>query len=126
MGINWTEDLRPLGTDWQKPYLETAPAVCILFEQTHGIEPESGVKKTHHYHEISAAMSAGIFVAALNYCSLCTVTTTPLHAGAKIRELCGRPSNEKVVVLWPIGYPSDSATMPILERKKVEEYMIVI
>lgn len=125
MGINWVVDLAPLGTDWQKPYLELAPAIVILFEQTYGFE-ESGVRKTHHYHEISTAMSAGIFVAAVHNAGLVTVTTTPLNAGRKLRELCARPEQEKVLVLFPVGFPADTATMPVLKRKALEDIMVVI
>ena len=71
MGVNWVEDLRPIGTDWQKPYLTDCAALVIFFEELYSFE-ESGVRRTNHYHEISAAMSAGMFVAALHHAGLCT------------------------------------------------------
>jgi iodotyrosine deiodinase len=125
MGIDWVEDLKPIGTDWQKPYLTDCGALVVFMEELYSFE-ESGVRRTNHYHEISAAMSAGMFVAALHHAGLCTVTTTPLNATKKIREVLGRPDNEKVLLLWPIGFPADDATMPNLKRKDVAEIMITI
>jgi iodotyrosine deiodinase len=126
MGINWVMDIEAIGTDWRKPYLTECPAIVILMEQTYGIEEESGVKITNHYHEISTAMSAGMFVSALHYAGLNTVTTTPLNAGKKIRELCGRPENEKVLVLFPIGFPAEDATVPNLQRKPLNKIRVKI
>ena len=60
MGDQWTADLKPLKTTWEKPYLTEAPALVLLFKQVHGWT-EDGLKKTHNYNEISCSISAGIF-----------------------------------------------------------------
>ena len=58
MGAQWTTDLKPLKTTWEKPYLTEAPALVLLFKQIHGWT-EDGRKKTHYYNEISCSISAG-------------------------------------------------------------------
>jgi len=58
MGKQWTTDLKPLNTNWEKPYLTTAPAIVLLFKQTFGNLPD-GNKKVHYYNEISCSISAG-------------------------------------------------------------------
>ena len=126
MGVNWVNDLAKIGTDWQKPYLTECPAIVILLQQTYGIDEDTGKRITNHYYEISSAMSAGMFVLALHHAGLCTVTTTPLNAGKKIRELTNRPENEKVILLFPVGYPSETATVPNLKRKALNKIMVTI
>ena len=68
MGVQWTTDLKPLKTTWEKPYLTEAPALVLLFKQIHGLTSD-GRKKTHYYNEISCSISAGLFdvIAKSNY-----------------------------------------------------------
>ena len=58
MGNTWVNDLKKIGTDWNKEYLTEAPYVVLLFKQTYGTS-EQGAKKTHYYNEISCSISAG-------------------------------------------------------------------
>lgn len=91
--------------------------------QTYGLTPE-GHKKTHYYHEISASISVGLLLAAIQNAGLCSVTTTPLNAGPQLRALLHRPENEKVLVLLPISYPADNATVPNLHRKPLDDIRV--
>uniref|UniRef100_A0A1X7SLN3 Nitroreductase domain-containing protein n=1 Tax=Amphimedon queenslandica TaxID=400682 RepID=A0A1X7SLN3_AMPQE len=68
----------------------------------------------------------GILIAAIHNAGLVTVTTTPLNAGGQIRELLGRPLSEKVMLVLPVGYPSEDATVPDVKRKELEDIMILI
>jgi len=124
MGDKWTTDLRPLKTDWIKPYLTTAPYLLLLFKQTHGILP-SGGKKVHYYNEISCSISAGLLLAAIQMAGLVTLTSTPLNCGPALRTLLGRPHNEKLLMLLPVGYPAQDATVPDLTRKSLSDIMVV-
>jgi len=125
MGSKWTADLRPLKTDWVKPYLTTAPYLVLLFKQTYGLLP-NGKKKVHYYNEISTSISAGLFLAAVQWAGLVTLTSTPLNCGPALRRLLGRPENEKLVMLLPVGYPAQDATVPALKRKKLDEVRIYV
>ena len=64
MGEKWVADLARLKTDWNKPYLEEAPYLIVVFKQVYGMR-DDGAKKTHYYSEISTSIAVGIFLAAL-------------------------------------------------------------
>jgi len=125
MGNKWTTDLAPLKTDWNKPYLTAAPYLVLLFKQTHGYMP-NGEVKVHYYNEISCAISAGIFITAANQAGLVTLTSTPLNCGPALRSLLEKPDNEKLMMLMPVGFPAEGATVPNIARKPVEEFAVYI
>ncbi|KAK2582150.1 hypothetical protein KPH14_004510 [Odynerus spinipes] len=125
MGKKWTTDLRPLKTNWIKEYLTTAPYLILVFKQVYGFLP-NGKKKVHYYHEMSVSIACGILITAIQYAGLVTLTSTPLNCGPAIRTLLDRPSNEKLVLLLPIGYPAKDATVPDLRRKPLSEILIEI
>lgn len=125
MGRKWTADLKPLKTDWIKEYLTTAPYIVLLFKQTHGVE-DSGEKKVHYYHEISTALSAGLFLAAVQWAGLVTLTSTPLNCGPALRRLLSRPDNEKLLMLLPVGFPAEDATVPALRRKPLDQIGVYV
>ncbi|XP_075720560.1 iodotyrosine deiodinase 1 [Rhinoderma darwinii] len=125
MGDKWVNDLKRLKTNWVKEYLDTAPYLILIFKQVYGILSNNR-KKTHYYNEISVSIACGILLAAIQNAGLVTVTTTPLNCGPRLRLLLGRPSNEKLLMLLPIGYPSEDATVPDLKRKPLEDIMVVV
>ena len=69
---------------------------------------------------------SGLFIAAVHNAGLVTLTSTPLNCGPALRQLLGRPANEKLLMLLPIGYPAKDATVPTLSRKPVEEVMVLV
>ncbi|KAJ7342046.1 hypothetical protein JRQ81_008452 [Phrynocephalus forsythii] len=125
MGDRWVNDLKRLRTNWVKEYLDTAPYLILIFKQVYGMFPD-GRKKTHYYNEISVSIACGLLLAALQNVGLVTVTSTPLNCGPRLRVLLGRPANEKLLLLLPVGYPSKDATVPELTRKPLEDIMVVI
>lgn len=122
MSKQWTTDLRPLRTSYVKEYLTEVPYIILVFKQTYGIRAD-GKRKTHYYNEISCSISVGILLCALQAAGLCTVTTTPLNCGPALRSLLNRPSNEKLLVVLPIGYPTDDCKVPNLQRKELDEIL---
>ena len=64
MPAEWLAALASLGTDWHKPFLETAPWVVVLFEQVHGRSPDGSGRK-HYYARESVGIACGLFVAAV-------------------------------------------------------------
>lgn len=123
MGNQWTTDLSPLKTDWVKEYLTTAPYLILVFKQAYGFNAD-GTKKNHYYNEISVAISTGILLAAIQKAGLVTLTSTPLNCGPALRTLLGRPTNEKLMILLPVGYPAENALVPDLKRKPLEEVSV--
>jgi len=123
MGNQWTTDLRPLRTNWEKQYLSDAPYLILVFKQVYGYN-DDGTKKNHYYHEISVAIATGILLCAIQSAGLVTLTSTPLNCGTAIRNALGRPNNEKLMILLPVGYPSEDALVPDLSRKPLEEISV--
>ena len=124
MGDKWVHDLKFIGTNHEKQYLEDAPYIIIVMKQQYHIG-EDGVRYNHYYYEISTAIAAGLLIAAVHKAGLVTVTTTPLNAGGALRELLGRPENEKVMLLLPVGLPAKDAVVPDVQRKPLEEIMVL-
>ncbi|CAH1981376.1 unnamed protein product [Acanthoscelides obtectus] len=123
MGKVWTTDLEPLKTNWIKEYLTEAPYLILIFKQTYSFR-ENGRKKLHYYNEQSVSIAAGILLAAIHYAGLVSLTSTPLNCGPALRNLLGRPSNEKLSLLLPVGYPAEECLVPDLQRKPLDEIMI--
>lgn len=123
MGRKWTTDLKFVKTDWNKPYLSTAPVLILVFKQTHGFM-EDGRRKVHYYNEISTCIATGLLLAAIQHAGLVTLTSTPLNCGPAIRSLFGRPANEKLLMLLPVGHAAHTATVPDIARKELEDIMV--
>ena len=119
MPAEWRAALAPLGTDWHKPFLETAPWIVVLFEQVHGWFPDGTVRK-HYYARDSVGIACGLFVGAIHQMGLVTLTHTPSPMGF-LNTILGRPKNERPFVLLPIGYPADDCQVPDLTRKSLAE-----
>lgn len=119
----WRDALAPLGTDWQKPYLETAPWLVVLFEQRYTVKPDGETLKNYYVKE-SIGIAAGLFVAALHNMGLATLTHTPSPM-AFLTRILERPENERPSVLFPIGFPAEGCRVPDLQRKALDEVMVV-
>jgi nitroreductase len=122
MPDEWLAALEPLGTDWRKPYIEVVPYLIVVFEQAYGLRPD-GTKVKHYYVRESVGIAVGLLLASLNEAGLATLTHTPSPMGF-LRELLGRPENERPYVLVPVGYPAAGCTVPDLERKALDEILV--
>lgn len=124
MPEDWLEALAPLGTDWHKEYLETAPYLIVVFRVDYGLRPtERGeVKVKHYYVQESVGIATGFLIAALHMSGLATLTHTPSPMGFLARIL-GRPNNERPFVLIPVGLPAPAATVPDIGKKSLTEVM---
>ncbi len=122
MPEEWLDALRPLGTTWQKPFLETVPWIVVVFEELYGVDPQ-GNKVKNYYVPQSVGIACGFFIASLHQMGLATLTHTPSPM-AFLGELLGRPKNEKPYILFPIGYPAADAQVPDLRRKSLDEVAI--
>ncbi len=122
MPEEWLEALAPLGTGWEKPFLETAPWIVVVFEELYGLRPDGG-KRKNYYPKESVGIACGLFIAALHQMGLATLTHTPSPM-AFLSRLLGRPANEKPFILFPIGYPAPDAEVPDIRRKGLEEVAV--
>ena len=122
MSNEWLEALRPLGTDWRKPFLEIAPWIVVVFEEIHGLNADGSVRKNFYVKE-SVGIACGFLIAALHHMGLVTLTHTPSPM-LFLATILGRPENERPFILFPIGYPAPDADVPNLRRKQLDEVAV--
>lgn len=122
MPPEWLEALLPIGTNWRKPYLETVPWIVVAFEELYGFDSD-GSKRKNYYVKESIGLACGLFIASLHRMGLATLTHTPSPMKF-LSHILGRPKNEKPVILFPVGFPADDATVPDLQRKPLDEVSI--
>ncbi len=122
MPSEWLEALRPLGADWRKPHIEDAPYLVVVFEHAYGVRPD-GTKVKHYYVRESVGIAVGLLLASLHQAGLATLVHTPSPMGF-LREILGRPENERPHVLIPVGYPAEGCSVPDLERKPIDDILV--
>jgi nitroreductase len=120
----YLEAIEPIGTDWIKAHITDAPVVIVVFEQAYGLEPD-GTKRKHYYVRESVGIAVGFLLASLHQAGLATLTHSPSPMGFLSRIL-DRPANERPFILIPVGYPSEDAEVPDLERKQLGEIMTLV
>ena len=111
---DWLKDLNKFGTDWNKPFLEVAPALIIVFRQSYD-NSERGKRKNYYVNE-SVGIACGFLLMALQNAGLVSLTHTPSPMGF-LERILERPKNEKAYLLIPIGFPAENAEVPILNKK---------
>lgn len=107
----WLEALAPLGTDADKPFLETAPVLIAIFAQRYG-RLSDGRKIKHYYVPESVGIATGFLILALHHAGLATLTHTPSPMNF-LNGICGRPESEKPYILLVTGYPAAGCTVPV-------------
>ncbi|WP_016987966.1 nitroreductase family protein [Flavobacterium sp. ACAM 123] len=122
MSSDWLEDLKPLGTDWHKPFLETAPYLIIVFKRIYEFGV-GGKKKNNYYVQESVGIAAGFLLAAIHHAGLVSLTHTPSPMNFLTKTLC-RPENEKPFLLIPVGYPAQDCWVPDIKRKTLDDICI--
>jgi nitroreductase len=118
----WLDALAPIGTDANKPFLETAPWLIAIFAQRYGVTPE-GKRVKHYYVPESVGIATGFLIAALHNAGLATLTHTPSPMGF-LNGLCGRPEHEKALILLVVGYPEDGALVPNIAKKPAGDIIV--
>lgn len=122
MSDRWLKDLEKIGTDDSKPFIDIAPWIIVVMKKTYDFD-EDGNKVNNYYVNESVGIACGFLISAIHYAGLVTLTHTPSPMNFVSKAL-NRPENEKPYLLLPIGYALETATVPDLERKGLEEISI--
>ena len=120
----WLEALAPLGTDENKPFLEIAPYLIVIFSEAYGLD-NKGEKIKNYYVSESVGIATGLLITALHNAGLATLTHTPSPMNF-LREILGRGENERTFLILVVGFPSENAQVPNIEKKNLEEYTTFI
>jgi nitroreductase len=115
----WLDDLQPFGTNWQKPFLETAPALIVVFAQKHG----ENQKERHYYVQESVGIAVGFLLAALHQAGLAALTHTPSPMNF-LRYVLDRRDHERAYMLIPVGWPQADCQVPDIQRKPLEQVLV--
>jgi nitroreductase len=120
----WLDDLEPFRTNWEKPFLEIAPYLIVIFRLDYGLAGD-GAKSKHYYVQESVGIAAGFLLAALHNAGLATLTHTPSPMGF-LGEILDRPKNERAFLLIPVGYPAADAEVPAIEKKALADVLTLL
>ena len=121
MSDTWLADLEKFSTDWQKPFLTTAPYLIVVFKKPYDVD-EAGNRQKNYYVNESVGIACGFLIAAIHRAGLVTVTHTPSPMNF-LQEVLGRPENERAYLLLPVGLPAEGATVAAIRRKDVQEVL---
>ena len=116
-GEEWLDALAHLGTDDNKPFLDEAPWLIVIFAKHWG-EDEQGDRIKHYYVSESVIIASGFLISALHMAGLASLTHTPAPMKF-LNEICGCPESEKPVILLVVGYPTEDADVP-----KISKYLL--
>jgi len=116
----WVENIKPLGTNEHKPFLEVAPYLIVIFAQRYGLLP-NGNKKSHYYVNESVGIATGILITAVHHAGLVCLTYTPSKMNF-LNQVLSRPSNEKPFLLLVVGYPAKDTVVPEIPKKLLPDF----
>lgn len=122
MSEEWKEDLKKIGTDWNKPFLEIAPYLIIVFKKVYDIA-EDGSKENNYYVNESIGLACGMLLAAIHKAGLVALTHTPSPMNF-LKQILNRPENERPFLLIPVGHPAEEVYVPQLERKAIDDIIV--
>ncbi len=117
--VEWLDALAPLGTDSNKPFLETAPYLIAIFQQRFGLLPD-GRKVKHYYATESVGIATGFLIVAIHNAGLVCLTHTPSPMGF-LNQILDRPRSERPFLLMVVGYPAEDAKVPAIGKKKLAD-----
>jgi len=115
----WLKALAPLGTNADKPFLETAPYLIVVFALTYGVT-QDGRKIKHYYVQESVGIATGLLITAIHQAGLVSLTHTPSPMGF-LNKLLSRPKRERPFLILVVGHPAKNARVPVIRKKSLEE-----
>ncbi|MCB0380641.1 MAG: nitroreductase family protein [Flavobacteriales bacterium] len=121
MSERWIKDLEHFDTNWEKPFLETAPYLIVVCKRAY--EMEEGEKVNNYYVTESVGLAAGMLLSAIHHAGLVSLTHTPSPMNF-LTKVLNRPENERPFLLIPVGYAAENAKVPNIGRKELNEVMI--
>lgn len=115
----WLDAISHLGTDANKPFLEIAPYLIVIFAQNYGLQPD-GSKTKHYYVSESVGIATGLLITGLHQAGLATLTHTPSPMNF-LSKILNRPANERAFLVLVVGYPKDGVQVPQITKKSLDE-----
>lgn len=115
----WLDALAPLGTDAQKPFLDSAPWLIVIFGKNHS-QLEDGRTLKNYYVNESVGIATGFLIAAVHNAGLVSLTHTPSPMGF-LNDILHIPADSRPFLLLVVGYPAEGAQVPVIQKKALSE-----
>ena len=115
----WLDALAPLGTDENKPFLETAPHLIVIFAKKYDVLPD-GRQLKNYYASESVGIATGLLITAIHNAGLVSLTHTPSPMNF-LNDILKRPANEKPYLILVVGHPAEDAKVPDIRKKPLKE-----
>jgi len=115
----WLDSIASLGTDSNKPFIETAPYLIVIFSKSFEILSD-GTKLKNYYVSESTGIATGFLISAVHNAGLVSLTHTPSPMKF-LNDILGRPQNEKPFLVLVVGYPTENAMVPVIVKKRLDE-----
>ena len=124
-GEEWLKALEPIGTNDDKPHLEDAPWLIVVFAQRWG-QFSDGTKFKNYYVPESTGIACGFLLAALHHAGLVSLTHTP-NPMRFLNDMLNRPKSEKPIMIVAVGHPAKDAKVPSVAKikKPLDEILTV-
>jgi iodotyrosine deiodinase len=119
----WLTDLRAIGTDERKPFLEVAPWLIVVFKLMKDDLLQNGSDQVYYVNE-SVGIAVGFLLAAIHHAGLVALTHTPSPMKF-LATILRRPEHERPYLLIPVGYPADGCVVPDIQRKALSQIMVI-
>ena len=114
----WKKDLDPFNVTWEKPFLEDAPSLIVVFKKIYNLE---GKKKSKNYYvSESVGIACGFLILAIHNAGFVCLPHTPSPMGF-LEDILERPKNERAFLLIPVGYPAKDTIVPKITKKSFQE-----
>ena len=118
-GEDWLKALKPLGTDFKKPFLEVAPYLIVVFAESYALLSDSQKVKNYYVKE-SVGIATGMLITAIHQAGLAVLTYTPARMRF-LNKILDRGKNERPFIVLVVGYPAEGALVPEISKKTLRE-----
>ncbi len=120
----WLDALAPLATDQDKPFLEVAPILIVIFLKKFSYTSE-GKRLKNYYTSESVGIATGLLITALHNAGLVTLTHTPSPMKF-LNTLLDRPKEERPYMIVVAGYPAQNAEVPDIVKRDISDILTLI
>jgi len=120
----WLDALAPLATDQDKPFLEVAPYLIVVFLKKFSYTSK-GERLKNYYTSESVGIATGLLITSLHNAGLVTLTHTPSPMKF-LNTLLDRPKDERPYMIVVTGYPAEDAAVPDIVKRDVADILTLI
>lgn len=116
---DWLKVLEQFETNENKPFLEKAPYLIVVFERKYNKDNDGKISKNYYTKE-SVGIATGLLITALHNSGIATLTHTPSPMNF-LNIILDRPKNENPFLIVVAGIPEKGTKVPNINKKEFNE-----